>query len=169
MEAQNYIDLGSSLVKFCVSFVCVNVAYHGLSVFVEAWNCHPIAGLCILFEYNRSVLIFYSWYPIGGGTPSSKATERLGTTRSPPGVLPTGAMAKQQYEAQGGNITPFGEFGADPLRNRQDLVNRRDGLFAEQNPPFSILFSDVISGNGNHFRDGILNFITITRLLEQLL
>ena len=72
--------------------------------------------------------------------------------------MPTGAIAKQQYEAQGGNITPFGKFGADPLRNRQDLVNRRDGLFAEQNPPFSILFSDVVSGNGNRFRDGILNY-----------
>ena len=132
--------------------VCWCLLRHGIAIPLQ---------VCV---FHLSI-IFYSWYTIGGGTPSSKATERLGTTHILPGVLPTGAIAKQQYEAQGGNITPFGEFGADPLRNRQDLVNRRDGLFAEQNPPFSIL-SDVVSGNG---RDGILNFITITRLLEQLL
>ena len=62
--------------------------------------------------------------------------------------IPTGALAKQQYEAQGGNITQFGEFGIDPLKNRQDLVQRRDGLFAEQSPGFSSMFSNV-SGNGN--------------------
>ena len=44
METQNYIDLASPTVKFCVSFVCVNVAACGLKIFVEAWNSHPIAG-----------------------------------------------------------------------------------------------------------------------------
>ena len=60
----------------------------------------------------------------GGGTPNSRATQGFGTTPIPGGTLPTGVSAKQQYEAQGGSITPFGEFGIDPLRDRQDLVNR---------------------------------------------
>ena len=87
----------------------------------------------------------------------------------PGGTLPSGSLAKQQYEANGGTITPFGEFGRDPLKNRQDLVIRRDSLFAERNPPFTTMFSDVVSGNGGHFRNGILNFISLTELLEQLL
>ena len=54
------------------------------------------------------------------------------------GPLPSGTLAKDQYENQGGSITPFSEFGRDPLRDRQDLVNTRDALFAEQNPHHSI-------------------------------
>lgn len=80
-----------------------------------------------------------------------------------------GTLARQQYEAQGGSITAFGQFGIDPLRNRQDLVIRRDSLFAEQNPPFNIMFSDVVSSSGIYLRDGILNFIFLTEQLEQLL
>ena len=30
--------------KFCVSFVCVNVASEDLKLFVEAWNAHPVTG-----------------------------------------------------------------------------------------------------------------------------
>ena len=104
-----------------------------------------------------------------GGTPNSKATERCGTTPIPGGTLPTGTLAKQQYEVQRGSITAFGEFGIDPLRNRQDLVIRRDSLFAERNPPFNIMFSDVVSSSGVYFREGILSFISLTESLEQLL
>ena len=98
-----------------------------------------------------------------------QAVERPGTTPVMSGVLPVGSLARFQYEAQGGSISQFGEFGVDPLRNREDLVCRRDGLFAEQSHSFSAMFSNVVSGNGNYFKDGILNFISITKLFEQLL
>ena len=94
--------------------------------------------------------------------------ERLGTSPVTT-VLPVGLLARREYQAQGGSITQFGEFGIDPLRNREDLVRRRDGLFAEQSPSFSAIFSNVVSGNGNFFKDGILNFISLTKSLEQLL
>ena len=32
--------------KFCISFVTCNVAYHGLSLFVAAWNHHSMPGKC---------------------------------------------------------------------------------------------------------------------------
>ena len=110
----------------------------------------------------------FVYYNIGGGTPNSKAVERSGTSPVTT-VLPVGSLARREYEAQGGSITQFGEFGVDPLRNREDLVRRRDGLFAEQSPSFSAMFSNVVSGNGNYFKDGILNFISITKSFEQLL
>ena len=111
----------------------------------------------------------YMYQNTGGGTPSRKAIQRCGTTPVPGSTLPSGTLAKQQYETSGGTITPFGEFGRDPLRNRQDLVVRRDSLFAEQNPPFNIMFSDVVSGNGAQFRNGILSFITLTESFQHLL
>ena len=87
----------------------------------------------------------------------------------PSGVLPPGNVARQQYIDQGGSITQFGTFGVDPLRNRVDLVMRRDALFGTQNPSFDNVFSNVISGNGNLLQDSIVNFISVTERLEQLL
>ena len=44
MEESGIIDMGDQTFKFCVSFVCVNVASVGVKRFVSAWNSHPIAG-----------------------------------------------------------------------------------------------------------------------------
>lgn len=92
----------------------------------------------------------------------------MGVTPVPGGVLPPGSAARQQYIDQGGSITQFGRFGVDPLRSRVDLIMRRDGLFASQNPSFDNIFSNVISGNGNLLQDSIVNFINITERMEQL-
>ena len=45
MEESGIIDMGDQTTKFCVSFVCVNVASVGVKRFVSAWNSHPIAGI----------------------------------------------------------------------------------------------------------------------------
>lgn len=105
----------------------------------------------------------------GGGNPNDRALQRMGVTPIPVGVLPHGDVARQQYIDQGGSITQFGTFGVDPLRNRADLVIRRDALFEMQNPSFDVVFSNVVSGNGNLLQDCILNFISVTNSLEQLL
>ena len=39
-----------------------------------------------------------------------------------------GDVARQQYIDQEGSIRQFGTFGVDPLRNRADLVIRRDAV-----------------------------------------
>ena len=44
LEDQGLIDMELPATKFCVSFVCVNVASEGLKLFVEAWNAHPVTG-----------------------------------------------------------------------------------------------------------------------------
>lgn len=48
MEENGIIDMSSPTTKFCVSFICVNVATVGVKLFVQAWNCHPIAGMVLL-------------------------------------------------------------------------------------------------------------------------
>ena len=45
MEENGIIDMNSPTTRFCVSFICVNVATVGVKAFVRAWNCHPIAGI----------------------------------------------------------------------------------------------------------------------------
>lgn len=77
-------------------------------------------------------------------------------------------MAQQEYEVQGGQLTAVSNFGVDPLRNRPDLVIRRDQLLAESNPPFDAIFCNIVHGNGNNFKDCVLKFIDVTLNLEQL-
>lgn len=110
-------------------------------------------------------LIYYA----GGGTSNDRSEQRVGTTPLSAGSLPSSSAAKQEYEAQGGQIPGASLFGADPLRNRPDLVLRRDGLLAASNPPFKIIFCNTVSGTGNQLKDCILSFIDITLDLEQLL
>lgn len=44
MAEQGHLNIDDQTTKFCVSFVLVRVAGHGLSLFVEAWNLHHISG-----------------------------------------------------------------------------------------------------------------------------
>lgn len=57
---------------------------------------------------------------VGGGTPNDRSEQIVGTTLNA-GSLPSSSAAKQEYEAQGGQITAASLFGVDPLRNRPDL------------------------------------------------
>ena len=106
---------------------------------------------------------------VGGGTPNNRSEQRVGTTPLNVGSLPSSSAAKQEYEAQGGQIAAASLFGVDPLRNRPDLVMRRDGLLAASNPPFKSIFCNTVSGTGNQLKDCILTFIHISHDLEQLL
>lgn len=105
----------------------------------------------------------------GGGSPNSKAESRDGATPLPQGTLPTGAEAREEYMRQGGNLTSFGEFGRDPLKERPDLVIRRNQLFHAQNLSHDSAFSNTASGDGSLLKQSILTFLDITQRLEQLL
>ena len=71
------------------------------------------------------------------------------------------------YLTQGGTLTQFGEFGCDPLRNRADLIHRREVYFFSKHP-ISDMFSNVVSGDGALFSHAIIDFIRVTKSLEQL-
>lgn len=112
-----------------------------------------------------STIVLYA----GKGVPNNRERQRYGVTPLPPRVLPSTDSARQMYLDQGGNLTAFSPFGKDPLRNREDLVKRRDGLFQESNPPYEQIFSNVMTGDGQELEDAILKFMDITRSLERLL
>lgn len=56
MEENGIIDMSSPTTKFCVSFVCTNVATVGVKLFAQAWNCHPIARIVLLNNNYTCVL-----------------------------------------------------------------------------------------------------------------
>ena len=92
---------------------------------MQAWNSHPVAGIFIhdvCFGFYVRATIQHS----DGGSPNSKASTRIGVSPLPAGMLPTGEDARLEYTRQGGTLTAFGEFGIDPLKDRPDLISRRN-------------------------------------------
>lgn len=184
IKEQGRINVDDRTTTFCVSFILVHVAGYGVSVFSQAWNMHFISGTCTYIHVcsgsymlgsdvtgNLCVCISHSCLDIhtGKGIPNKREKQKHGVTPLPPHSLPSTEVAKQMYLEHGGNLRAFSVSGRDPLRNRQDLVLRRDGLFNERNPSWQQIFSNVASHDGKQLEDAILSFIDITRSFEQML
>ena len=119
------------------------------------------------------ITLIYSIYAfiilIGRGVPNHLEREcnRVATISSQ--AVPTTDAAAQMYRSQGGTLTEFGIFGCDPLKDRADLIQRREVHFFSLHPTFKDLFSNAVSGDGGLFRAAITDFIRVTRSLQQLL
>ena len=60
--------------------------------------------------------------------PNERQNERYNTIPISVLCVPSSDEANDLYEAQHGQLTAFGKFGRDPLRNHEDLVQRRDSI-----------------------------------------
>ena len=80
--------------------------------------------------------------------------------------MPSIQDAIQMYTKSGKVLTSECSFGNDPLADDEALRNRHDAEFAQNNPPFSQIFGNVIIGNGALVEIAILSFIDITRYLS---
>ena len=103
------------------------------------------------------------------GVPNERQQYRYQVTAIPASAVPQADDARRIYEAQGGRISEQGSFGRDPLKDRPDLVQRRDGLFHAQNPSFEDIFGNVVSSNGQMFVNAVVSFTDLTRNLETFL
>ena len=73
------------------------------------------------------------------------------------------------YEQYQGVLTRFSVFGNDPLSAREDLMKRRELLFAESNPDFNQLFTNVVSSDGELFFKALMNYKQLTNRLVDLM
>ena len=73
------------------------------------------------------------------------------------------------YEQCQGVLTGFSVFGNNPLSAKEDLMKRRELLFAEINPEFYWLFTNVVSSNqwGAVFK-ALMNYKQLTNRLVDL-
>ena len=83
-----------------------------------------------------------------------------------PSLLPEADDAVRMYEAYGGQITLFGNFGSDPLLQRSDLSKVREERFFEQYPTFDNIFHAVVNNDSTLFRNGLLYFIDVSMQLK---
>ena len=83
-----------------------------------------------------------------------------------PSLIPEADDAVHMYEAHGGQINLFGDFGIDPLLQRSDLLDIREARFFEQYPTFDNIFHSVANNDSTLFRNGLLHFIDVSMQLE---
>ena len=77
-------------------------------------------------------------------------------------MIPTTMEAVRLYEANGGRLNRESYFGVDPLRDREEKMASRERIFQERNPPFDIIFNELVNGNSTLFEEPIITFIDIS-------
>ena len=94
------------------------------------------------------------------GSPNSAMESNNHTAKIVPSLVPLPENAVAQYEAAGGTITNFSNFGVDPIANNL-LVQQRNASFQQRYPTIDFLFHKLVNGDDRPFRDAI-HFLTET-------
>ena len=80
--------------------------------------------------------------------------------------IPLTDTAIQMYTCNGGHLTMESNFGLDPLKNDSEKYMLRCQSFQAVCPPFHAIFSEVVNGKKETFKEKLLLFIDITRRLS---
>ena len=96
MEANQIIDMRDETVKFCVSWVTLQVAQPAIVNFIQSWNSDRIPGRA-------------------GGIPYHLRRNGHLLARIPSHAVPSTEHAVMQFEQDGGQLTRESNFGTDPL------------------------------------------------------
>ena len=87
------------------------------------------------------------------------------TVKIHPQLLPSVNESVRQYEHHtGGHLTDPYQFGEDPLHTDSCKQTIRKQTFYEKYS-FDTIFSRLVNGDTNDFRDGLKFFIDVTRRL----
>lgn len=81
------------------------------------------------------------------------------------GVIPDSTNAIHQFQAHGGQLTLFSNFGIDPLKDEPHKFEQRETRFKQRYATFDQFFSNVVNGDFNLFKDGLLFFISTSSQL----
>ena len=80
--------------------------------------------------------------------------------------MPTREKAAILYERHGGSVTRDVVVGLDPLADRPDLIRRRREMFVASNPPYDVIFGEVLCGQHGPLQKAISYFISATIMLH---
>lgn len=78
-----------------------------------------------------------------------------------PDLLPSAAVAIEQYRTNGGNISDPCSFGSDPIGSNTSKKDIRYHSFTSHYS-FNTLFCEVSNGCGSSFSSGLRFFIDVT-------
>ena len=100
-------------------------------------------------RFTRKYTVFRVTWPLISGPD---------TIPVPTLAIPDTDVAVHEYEQQGGSLTHNSLFENDPLRERCDLVTKRNQSFEVQIGSYEEIFTDVVSRNGDLLQRAILVF-----------
>lgn len=109
---------------------------------------------------------FTFFLKIGKGVPLERMWQMHQVGTVPPHLVPSAQDAFDMYQASGGQLQLESSFGQDPLANNSQKVNTRNKQFSRFFPSFQDIFHDVVHGNVESFRSGLLYYIRLTEMLE---
>ena len=150
MEGNDEIDMSDDIVKYCVSWMVINVIKHAVVNFIAAWNAHRIPG-------------------IRGGVPNVLASRSPQTTRICGNTVPSTNAAIAIHRNNGGRaLTPEHAFGKDPLKAYQQLQNLRERDFYQRYPRVEEIFQNILHSDGSLFKAAVQYFIALTKSFSEL-
>lgn len=137
MQANGELDLNEEWIKFCVSWVVLEVCRNPIIQFVNLWNFHCISGRT-------------------GGVPNELALNSC-IARLPVNTVPGTLSAVLSFGVHGHhNLTAPHTFGNDPLQLYPRMQDLRQQQFSTQYPDTSILFQSVLHSRGQMFKQSLL-------------
>ena len=139
MEAEEIIDMRSSLHKFAVSWVTIHLIESLVTAFVTAWNSHTIPG----------------------SVPDTLADRTCRISPLSPSQIPSVHEAVTLHESTNGRLTPESTYGIDPLEGNQALKHLHERDFFCAFPSMEVFFSNNLHSNGKVFQRAILFFISL--------
>jgi hypothetical protein len=151
MEHEGLIEAGSDgnpIHLYCISMATIPIINFLINDMLWSFRFRRIDGM-------------------GGCTPDSKMRQYNEITHIPAHNVPSTEWAANCYRAQGGNLTDEQGCGVDPIGDFPDLVARRNELFEQGIQRISDIVSDLNCGEGNLYRQHILNYIDLTLTLAQ--
>lgn len=101
------------------------------------------------------------------GIPDQRMLQKNEVKRLDSSLIVSPSDAIEMYTSNGRRITLESQFGCDPLLNDSAKFEIRSRSFKEMCPSFSFVFSQVVTGHNDIFKEKLLLFIDITRRLAQ--
>lgn len=148
LEEDGAFHLNDPVHKFCVSWVAVQVASHGVMAFISAWNSHRIAGRT-------------------GGRPEVLASRTTAVRKLASAQVPATDDAVDLFANAGGALQRASVYGLDPLQGQLNVMERRGRVFADRVDVASV-FSDISHGGCAALADAIRQAITLTEEMRAL-
>lgn len=142
------LDMEDEITKFCISDIAIGLCNIGMINVVNAWNSHTIPGK---------------------GVPNVLYNDTCKTTAFHSDAMPPSSVVALNYRTEGGTINEMGSFGIDPLKDDQNLLIRRQDLFAQVCPDFAAVFDCTVNRNSQPLKHAALTLIHITRNLSAFL
>ena len=153
LENGEEIDMADEVSKFCVSWVTISVMSSAVHTFIEAWNSHCIPGP-------------------SGRVPNVLAAQTNRVVHLSSSSIPLSHEILQIREVARGSrsyIHPEASSGRDPIQNHVQLSQLRKRDFSEVFPDMTIVFQDILHGNGLLFYSAMKLFFHLTKQLAMLL